>query len=70
MSVAEAQPTLSEARRIFLGVDAYHQMIDAGIFSEEDRAPTHTDWRCDLSPPKSWRLCCCLTCTPALTRSG
>lgn len=43
MSVAEAQPTLSEARRIFLGVDAYHQMIDAGIFSEEDRAPTHTD---------------------------
>jgi Uma2 family endonuclease len=38
MSVAEAQPARSQARRIFrLGVDAYHQMIDAGIFSEDDR---------------------------------
>jgi Uma2 family endonuclease len=38
MSVAEAQPARSEARSIFrLGVDAYHQMIDAGIFSEDDR---------------------------------
>ena len=38
MSAAEAQPALSKARRIFrLGLDAYHQMIDAGIFREDDR---------------------------------
>ncbi|MEA1049085.1 Uma2 family endonuclease [Lamprobacter modestohalophilus] len=38
MPVVEAEPTLAEARPIFrLGVDAYHQMIHAGIFDEDDR---------------------------------
>jgi Uma2 family endonuclease len=38
MPVAKAQPTLAEARPVFrLGVDAYHQMIDNGIFDEDDR---------------------------------
>ena len=38
MPVVEAEPTFEEARPIFrLGVDAYHQMIRAGIFDEDDR---------------------------------
>lgn len=38
MPVVEAEPTLAEARPIFrLGVEAYHQMIHAGIFGEDDR---------------------------------
>ena len=38
MPVAKAQPTLADARPVFrLGVDAYHQMIDNGIFDEDDR---------------------------------
>jgi Uma2 family endonuclease len=38
MPVAKAQPTLADARPVFrLGVDAYHQMIDNGIFDENDR---------------------------------
>lgn len=38
MPVVEAEPSLAEARPIFrLGVDAYHQMIEAGIFDDDDR---------------------------------
>jgi len=38
MPVAKAQPTLADARPVFrLGVDAYHQMIDNGIFDQDDR---------------------------------
>ncbi len=38
MPVVEATPTLAEAHPVFrLGVDAYHQMIQAGIFDENDR---------------------------------
>ena len=38
MPVVEAEPSLNEAHPIFrLGVDAYHQMIHAGIFDEGDR---------------------------------
>jgi hypothetical protein len=38
MPVVEAEPALNEARPIFrLAVDAYHRMIDAGIFNEDDR---------------------------------
>ena len=38
MRAAEAESTLEDARPIFrLGVDRYHQMIDAGIFDEDDR---------------------------------
>jgi len=38
MPVVEAKPTLAEAHPVFrLGVDAYHQMIQAGIFDENDR---------------------------------
>jgi Uma2 family endonuclease len=38
MTVVDTQPTLTELRPVFrLGVDAYHQMINAGIFDEDDR---------------------------------
>jgi len=38
MTVFEAKPTLADAHPVFrLGVDAYHQMIQAGIFDENDR---------------------------------
>ena len=38
MPVAKAQSTLADARPVFrLGVDAYHEMIDNGIFDEDDR---------------------------------
>ncbi|MBK5940409.1 Uma2 family endonuclease [Halochromatium roseum] len=38
MPVVEAEPIITEARPIFpLSVDAYHQMIRAGIFDEDDR---------------------------------
>ncbi|NBC48762.1 MAG: Uma2 family endonuclease [Gammaproteobacteria bacterium] len=38
MIVVDTQPTLTELRPVFrLGVDAYHQMINAGIFDEDDR---------------------------------
>ena len=38
MPVAKAQSTLADARPVFrLGVDAYHQMIDNGIFDQDDR---------------------------------
>ncbi|MEA1050930.1 Uma2 family endonuclease [Lamprobacter modestohalophilus] len=38
MPVVEAEPIITESRPIFpLSVDAYHQMIRAGIFDEDDR---------------------------------
>jgi Uma2 family endonuclease len=38
MPIVDAEPALTEARPIFrLAVDAYHRMIDAGIFNEDDR---------------------------------
>lgn len=38
MPVVDAEPTRAETHPIFrLGVDAYHQMIQAGIFGEDDR---------------------------------
>jgi Uma2 family endonuclease len=38
MAVVVAEPPCAETRPIFrLGVDAYHQMIRAGIFDEDDR---------------------------------
>ena len=38
MPVAKAQPSLADECPVFrLGVDAYHQMIDNGIFDEDDR---------------------------------
>ncbi|WP_462321186.1 Uma2 family endonuclease [Halochromatium sp.] len=38
MPVVDAEPLLAETRPIFpLSVDAYHQMIQAGIFDEDDR---------------------------------
>ncbi|WP_420827355.1 hypothetical protein [Halochromatium glycolicum] len=38
MPVVEAEPSLTETHPIFrLGVDAYHQVIQAGIFDEGDR---------------------------------
>jgi Uma2 family endonuclease len=38
MPVVEPQPTPAELHPVFrLGVDAYHRMIDAGVFDEGDR---------------------------------
>jgi Uma2 family endonuclease len=38
MPVAKAQPSQADECPVFrLGVDAYHQMIDNGIFDEDDR---------------------------------
>ncbi|MEA3642621.1 MAG: Uma2 family endonuclease [Lamprobacter sp.] len=38
MPVVDAEPLVAETRPIFpLSVDAYHQMIRAGIFDEDDR---------------------------------
>jgi len=37
MPAVEPEATLTEARPIFrLAVDAYHRILDAGIFDEED----------------------------------
>jgi len=38
MPVAEVRPADPDERPVFrLAVDAYHRMIDAGIFDEDDR---------------------------------
>lgn len=38
MQTVEPQPSPAELRPVFrLGVDAYHRMIDAGVFDEDDR---------------------------------